>query len=159
MNSSPAPVPWLCYYTKERNYSMKFLSRLFSAALLLTVVCLNTSPAGESIRGTRSPQKIYPRDLSSIMKLHTLTDQEAALQALNPPKLPPDIGEFPEAEFEKMKDAPKPEFDGHGTLTIDRSGGISGLPSVTGAPRSEEHTSELQSHSFISYAVFCLKKK
>ena len=28
-----------------------------------------------------------------------------------------------------------------------------------GNPRSEEHTSELQSHSFISYAVFCLKKK
>src|ERR1051326_9038605 len=25
------------------------------------------------------------------------------------------------------------------------------------AYRSEEHTSELQSHSFISYAVFCLK--
>ena len=29
----------------------------------------------------------------------------------------------------------------------------------TGRIRSEEHTSELQSHSFISYAVFCLKKK
>src|SRR6056300_2093965 len=27
------------------------------------------------------------------------------------------------------------------------------------ATRSEEHTSELQSHSEISYAVFCLKKK
>ena len=27
------------------------------------------------------------------------------------------------------------------------------------APRSEEHTSELQSHYSISYAVFCLKKK
>src|SRR6056300_2058187 len=27
------------------------------------------------------------------------------------------------------------------------------------SPRSEEHTSELQSHSEISYAVFCLKKK
>src|SRR5213080_5208325 len=27
------------------------------------------------------------------------------------------------------------------------------------ARRSEEHTSELQSHSGISYAVFCLKKK
>src|SRR5213596_4075759 len=25
--------------------------------------------------------------------------------------------------------------------------------------RSEEHTSELQSHGLISYAVFCLKKK
>src|SRR5881296_4272817 len=28
-----------------------------------------------------------------------------------------------------------------------------------GERRSEEHTSELQSHSNISYAVFCLKKK
>src|SRR5213080_5143290 len=30
---------------------------------------------------------------------------------------------------------------------------------VGSALRSEEHTSELQSHSGISYAVFCLKKK
>src|SRR6186713_546858 len=30
---------------------------------------------------------------------------------------------------------------------------------MTLAMRSEEHTSELQSHSGISYAVFCLKKK
>src|SRR6187431_3804685 len=27
------------------------------------------------------------------------------------------------------------------------------------SPRSEEHTSELQSRTVISYAVFCLKKK
>ena len=32
-------------------------------------------------------------------------------------------------------------------------------PDLTLDQRSEEHTSELQSHSFISYAVFCLKKK
>ena len=32
-------------------------------------------------------------------------------------------------------------------------------PDSTQRMRSEEHTSELQSHSFISYAVFCLKKK
>ena len=31
-------------------------------------------------------------------------------------------------------------------------------PTMIG-PRSEEHTSELQSQSTISYAVFCLKKK
>src|ERR1051326_9306954 len=33
------------------------------------------------------------------------------------------------------------------------------MPDMDGleACRSEEHTSELQSHSFISYAVFCLK--
>src|SRR3546814_7794396 len=30
---------------------------------------------------------------------------------------------------------------------------------VTSGPRSEEHTSELQSLMRISYAVFCLKKK
>src|SRR5213594_5143051 len=37
-----------------------------------------------------------------------------------------------------------------------------GLPASPGSarsPRSEEHTSELQSRTLISYAVFCLKKK
>ena len=33
------------------------------------------------------------------------------------------------------------------------------LWSSLGPDRSEEHTSELQSQSTISYAVFCLKKK
>src|SRR5213596_3432036 len=33
------------------------------------------------------------------------------------------------------------------------------LDVVLTPPRSEEHTSELQSHGLISYAVFCLKKK
>src|SRR3546814_3736097 len=32
-------------------------------------------------------------------------------------------------------------------------------PAAEGQPRSEEHTSELQSLMRISYAVFCLKKK
>src|SRR5216110_2648741 len=31
--------------------------------------------------------------------------------------------------------------------------------SLRAGPRSEEHTSELQSRELISYAVFCLKKK
>src|SRR3546814_3947202 len=34
-----------------------------------------------------------------------------------------------------------------------------GLPQVSAAGRSEEHTSELQSLMRISYAVFCLKTK
>src|SRR3546814_7314942 len=33
------------------------------------------------------------------------------------------------------------------------------LEGLSGLPRSEEHTSELQSLMRISYAVFCLKKK
>src|SRR3546814_2388618 len=36
---------------------------------------------------------------------------------------------------------------------------IASLPGVEQRPRSEEHTSELQSLMRISYAVFCLHKK
>src|ERR1051326_6830783 len=44
--------------------------------------------------------------------------------------------------------------------TVNLSGGGGTLAAATAAVnRSEEHTSELQSHSFISYAVFCLNKK
>src|SRR3546814_2946710 len=43
---------------------------------------------------------------------------------------------------------------------LDRLGAIYLLPDdVVDRPRSEEHTSELQSLMRISYAVFCLKKK
>src|ERR1051326_8571489 len=35
-----------------------------------------------------------------------------------------------------------------------RPGLVESLQNAAHAPRSEEHTSELQSHSFISYAVF-----
>src|SRR3546814_1909138 len=36
---------------------------------------------------------------------------------------------------------------------------VTAVVSLTGALRSEEHTSELQSLMRLSYAVFCLKKK
>ena len=45
------------------------------------------------------------------------------------------------------------------TLILTGVNLIPWLISVNAGLRSEEHTSELQSHSFISYAVFCLKKK
>ena len=41
-------------------------------------------------------------------------------------------------------------------LPVSAAAAAAGYPNGS---RSEEHTSELQSHSFISYAVFCLKKK
>ena len=65
------------------------------------------------------------------------------------------------AEAEKSFDALQPGFEmddeytkilasvGHEPASVDVVVARSGL-------RSEEHTSELQSHSFISYAVFCL---
>src|SRR3546814_7053960 len=45
------------------------------------------------------------------------------------------------------------------TACVARGTYIFALPGSTGAVRSEEHTSELQSLMRISYAVFCLKKK
>src|SRR3546814_6080740 len=44
-------------------------------------------------------------------------------------------------------------------MTVERSGFGAGTREIDGRPRSEEHTSELQSLMRISYAVFCLKKK
>src|SRR5213596_4112625 len=46
------------------------------------------------------------------------------------------------------------ETDPHESWAADRLD-----PPVKARQRSEEHTSELQSHGLISYAVFCLKKK
>src|SRR5213596_3999445 len=46
------------------------------------------------------------------------------------------------------------------SLTIPMGGARLRFPAIANGPaRSEEHTSELQSHGLISYAVFCLKKK
>src|SRR3546814_4173131 len=43
-------------------------------------------------------------------------------------------------------------------VAVETDGTPSAMPGA-GWPRSEEHTSELQSLMRISYAVFCLKKK
>src|SRR3546814_2443121 len=47
---------------------------------------------------------------------------------------------------------------GHGPAVVAGEK-AQGLGKAAGEPRSEEHTSELQSLMRISYAVFCLKKK
>src|SRR3546814_8586298 len=44
-------------------------------------------------------------------------------------------------------------------MALAIAGATAGTPSSPTPPRSEEHTSELQSLMRISYAVFCLKKK
>src|SRR3546814_6060322 len=54
----------------------------------------------------------------------------------------------------------QPSESGETTNTMEHEGmGASHAGIETGAARSEEHTSELQSLMRISYAVFCLKKK
>src|SRR3546814_5573540 len=44
-------------------------------------------------------------------------------------------------------------------IVLQSPSGLNGGCSTINDPRSEEHTSELQSLMRISYAVFCLKKK
>src|SRR3546814_4143261 len=60
----------------------------------------------------------------------------------------------------------QPQEEGERTMAYTRYKGDPywkrakvGGTSADGTPRSEEHTSELQSLMRISYAVFCLKKK
>src|SRR3546814_10556964 len=61
------------------------------------------------------------------------------------------------------RDRPRRDRGGRGRGPARRSWRGAGLRSGAtrggGGPRSEEHTSELQSLMRISYAVFCLKKK
>src|SRR3546814_5313445 len=51
------------------------------------------------------------------------------------------------------------DLDGMLHAFVRREGGEEGGGRAAVAPRSEEHTSELQSLMRISYAVFCLKNK
>src|SRR3546814_3955913 len=62
------------------------------------------------------------------------------------------LADWPERAYEMSTPAPK----------IERSRSLASVHGVEywlRFPRSEEHTSELQSLMRISYAVFCLKKK
>src|SRR3546814_2133630 len=59
-------------------------------------------------------------------------------------------GEFPR-DVEKLTELPG--------IGLSTAGAIASISMGLRAPRSEEHTSELQSLMRISYAVFCLKQK
>src|ERR1051326_9242870 len=67
-----------------------------------------------------------------------------------------------EVEFNNMKEYLTKLYQGVEVLHsfMDENGSIFDCIPIEHQPsvrdRSEEHTSELQSHSFISYAVFCL---
>src|SRR3546814_3507680 len=55
---------------------------------------------------------------------------------------------------------PRPEHAGQLLAAIGRiAASVPWFEAASGFPRSEEHTSELQSLMRILYAVFCLKKK
>src|SRR3546814_8414376 len=67
------------------------------------------------------------------------------------------------ARLEMIKSNHCPSKQGHSPSIVKnvpaRRGSRAARSTISGARRSEEHTSELQSLMRISYAVFCLKKK
>src|SRR3546814_8718622 len=69
----------------------------------------------------------------------------------------PDAGYWVTTEYPTFASLAGPQSIDFNWQTGTGGGKISGT--ITGASRSEEHTSELQSLIRISYAVFCLKKK
>src|SRR5213596_4169518 len=69
------------------------------------------------------------------------------LMIRRPPRSTQDRTLFPYTTLFRSADGPGPATD-RGPVRVRAAGG-----------RSEEHTSELQSHGLTSYAVFCLKKK
>src|SRR3546814_467591 len=76
-----------------------------------------------------------------------------------PPKLPPRRGLRPKnAPSRLLKSRQTSSRSGGPSPLLGRRGGSDPL-SLLLLPRSEEHTSELQSLMRISYAVFCLKTK
>src|ERR1051326_9418305 len=131
---------------------------LAAAAALLVQACASTPPAEPQ------PQNIPAAPQPSVQP-----------QAANPkpaptPPAPPPAGS---AVLDTAKLQP---FEGErrdvaeplrGVRKVDRTAQADDLwqrvrqgfamPDLANDLRSEEHTSELQSHSFISYAVFCLK--
>src|SRR3546814_8951244 len=67
---------------------------------------------------------------------------------------PPHAGEGVERQHAEL-----PQRQGAGRAEVDDVGVTREELRAPAAPRSDEHTSELQSLMRISYAVFCLKKK
>src|SRR3546814_8163190 len=104
-------------------------------------------------------------DLEGERHAIILTDERAGIDA--------DIESFGKRHQEPDR---RGHAHGHRRRTVDRQAGGTALPKPAAVivevepdfvpsrrqrigPRSEEHTSELQSLMRISYAVFCLKKK
>src|SRR5210317_1605014 len=74
------------------------------------------------------------------------------LMIRRPPRSTPYPTLFPTRRSSDLSSLPLPDPQ-HADLF-----GAAATSCLLAVPRSEEHTSELQSHSEISYAVFCLKK-
>src|SRR3546814_10029381 len=87
--------------------------------------------------------------LTAIASVHVLRERWAYTGDLENPGYRYGSFAFPElaAEYADVDDRLYPRA------------GLAGSLRLRAAPRSEEHTSELQSLMRLSYAVFCLKKK
>src|SRR3546814_10509795 len=105
----------------------------------------------------------HPLDLGMAADAVDLAHQLLQGAAVGDPARCPAFAETAEIDELDVEAAERGRGAEH--VGLDALGLVPGLPPAGGGihgedqPRSEEHTSELQSLMRISYAVFCLKKK
>src|SRR5216110_1295565 len=108
---------------------------------------------GRSFRGAAER---LPRRSQQPRTAHPLV-----LRRDRPPPVPPRVrllgNEQHSPDLRRLREGIRRHEHGPGRARDRRRRGGSGAAQP--GPRSEEHTSELQSRELISYAVFCLKKK
>src|SRR3546814_6903319 len=71
----------------------------------------------------------------------------------------PPQGIYTKKPVARLADLEGTRFRAYSASTSRMAALMGAVPTTVQTPRSEEHTSELQSLMRISYAVFCLKKK
>src|SRR3546814_1423720 len=106
-------------------------------------------------RPPRSTRTSTPFPYTTLFRSHAIADQMAAEQRQRAHRVNHGRFEFDEARVVHIdRQAAEHERDQRG----DEMRLVQAMLTEP-VPRSEEHTSELQSLMRISYAVFCLKKK
>lgn len=98
---------------------MNHLQRI-SFGILLVYLAVSATLGGESIRGVRSTLQVSPKVIPSVASL-PMSDTTVTIGAIVGGWVRPELHEVPEEIFEEWKKRPRPEYDGKGRLTIDKS--------------------------------------
>src|ERR1051326_8707480 len=132
-----------------------------------SVIGRRSSVVGRGVAGVLTMDELHRVLDPPLEHREPVTHAARAAGEIHDQRRPPHAGESAgkrragEARYRRRPD----RLGDAGRLAVEHGAGrlgghvARGESGAAGGERSEEHTSELQSHSFISYAVFCLKKK
>src|SRR3546814_616391 len=106
--------------------------------------------------GKDAPLLLLPQNEPAQMSLYSFTEREPGYSyRVKARMVVPDVApqDGPSYHLEFIEVLSREKYEGNESFEISLIQSF-----IPGGPRSEEHTSELQSLMRISYAVFCLKK-